>query len=60
MLQVSGSCAHIWDPNSVYIETKPIHMRSVYIPYGFSFNVNTTYMYGFSFNVSTIDFNPLH
>ena len=25
MLQVSGSCAHIWDPNSVYIETKPIY-----------------------------------
>jgi hypothetical protein len=47
MLQVSGSCAHIWGPNSVYIKTKPIHMRSVYI------------MYGFSFNVSAIDFNPL-
>ena len=25
MLHVSGSCAHIWDPNSVYIETIPIH-----------------------------------
>ena len=24
MLQVSGSCAHILDPSSVYIETKPI------------------------------------
>ena len=22
MLQVSVRCAHIWDPNSVYIETK--------------------------------------
>ena len=48
MLQVSGRCAHIWDPNSVYIETN-----------GFSFNANTTHMYEFSFNVSTIDFNPL-
>ena len=36
MLQVSGSCAHIWDPNSVYIKTKPIHMIS-----GFSFDVPT-------------------
>jgi len=23
MLQVSGRCAHIWDPYSVYIKTKP-------------------------------------
>ena len=27
MLRVSGRCAHIWDPNSVYIETVPIHKR---------------------------------
>ena len=27
MLQGSGRCAHIWDPNRVYIETGPIHLR---------------------------------
>ena len=25
MLHVSRRCAHIWDPNSVYIETERIH-----------------------------------
>ena len=44
MLQVSGSCAHIWDPNSVYIKTLPF-----ITPYANEW---------FSFNVSTIDFNP--
>ena len=31
MLQVSGSCAHIWDPKCVYIGTKPIHMQTQHI-----------------------------
>ena len=34
MLQVSGSCAHIWDPNSVYIKTTPVHMQTLRICVG--------------------------
>ena len=49
MLQVSGSCAHIWDPNSVYIETKPIHWRR-------GLKSNPEYAYD---AYSGFDFNPL-